>query len=151
MRQFHPTCPAPQRIVVAQALRHPSWWNTGRKRRQETREPGDEEAVHYSDGMAWATSERLGSAQPSTSTRVMQSVDEDCDDDTFTAAMTAASNPGRRFPGTRYQGKTRTQSVPTDHAALDLLRERLVSGSMPSQRRDPFKLGLVVEGGGSWF
>lgn len=88
----------------------------------------------------------------------MQSIDEDCDDDTFTAAMTAASNPSnpirtaRRFPGTRQESKARgphTQPVPAAHEALDLLRERLVSGSLPSQRRDPFKLGLVVEGGGS--
>ncbi len=69
--------------------------------------------------------------------------------------MTAASNPGRtarRFPGTRHQPKTRvprTHTIPAAHEALDLLRERLVSGSLPSQRRDPFKLGLVVEGGGS--
>jgi predicted patatin/cPLA2 family phospholipase len=38
--------------------------------------------------------------------------------------------------------------VATDHAALRLLRERVISGSAPGQRGDAFKLGLVVEGGG---
>ena len=39
-------------------------------------------------------------------------------------------------------------SVRVDHAALQLLRTRCLAGSRPGQRRDPFKLGLVVEGGG---
>ena len=38
--------------------------------------------------------------------------------------------------------------IPVDHAALQLLRQRALSGSLPGARRDPFKLGLVVEGGG---
>lgn len=45
--------------------------------------------------------------------------------------------------GARWQ-----QRVPIDHPALQLLRQRALSGSRPGQRRDPFKLGLVVEGGG---
>lgn len=40
------------------------------------------------------------------------------------------------------------QSVPVDHPALQLLRQRALAGSRPGQRRDHFKLGLVVEGGG---
>ena len=35
-----------------------------------------------------------------------------------------------------------------DHPALQLLLERLRSGSRPGARRDSFKLGLAVEGGG---
>ncbi|KAI8104240.1 hypothetical protein M9434_002800 [Picochlorum sp. BPE23] len=35
-----------------------------------------------------------------------------------------------------------------DHASLDLIRSRIESGSLPGNRADPFKLGLVVEGGG---
>ncbi len=34
------------------------------------------------------------------------------------------------------------------HPALQLLRSRVMEGSRPGTRRDPFKLGLVVEGGG---
>ena len=42
------------------------------------------------------------------------------------------------------------QQIPVrvDHPALQLLRQRALSGSQPGARRDPFKLGLVVEGGG---
>lgn len=42
----------------------------------------------------------------------------------------------------------RQQRVPLDHPALQLLRQRALAGSAPGRRRDPFKLGLVVEGGG---
>ena len=38
--------------------------------------------------------------------------------------------------------------VPVDHPALQLLRQRALASSTPGARRDPFKLGLVVEGGG---
>lgn len=34
------------------------------------------------------------------------------------------------------------------HPALQLMRSRVMEGSRPGARRDPFKLGLVVEGGG---
>ena len=42
------------------------------------------------------------------------------------------------------------QDIPVrvDHPALQLLRTRALAGSRPGSRRDPFKLGLVVEGGG---
>ena len=35
-----------------------------------------------------------------------------------------------------------------DHPALQLLMDRLQSGSKPGARSDNFKLGLAVEGGG---
>lgn len=38
--------------------------------------------------------------------------------------------------------------VQVDHPTLRLLRQRIVSKSRPGERTDPFKLGLVVEGGG---
>lgn len=34
------------------------------------------------------------------------------------------------------------------HPALQLLRQRIAHSSLPNDRRDNFKLGLVVEGGG---
>ena len=34
------------------------------------------------------------------------------------------------------------------HPALQLLRHRIANGSLPNDRADKFKLGLVVEGGG---
>lgn len=34
------------------------------------------------------------------------------------------------------------------HESLQLMRQRIMSCSMPGKRQDPFKLGLVVEGGG---
>ncbi|KIY99322.1 hypothetical protein MNEG_8642 [Monoraphidium neglectum] len=37
---------------------------------------------------------------------------------------------------------------PPDHPVLELLRRRLAEGSVPGRRRDGFKLGLAVEGGG---
>lgn len=40
------------------------------------------------------------------------------------------------------------RSVQVDHPTLRLIRQRVVSGSRPGTRNDPFKLGLVVEGGG---
>ena len=40
------------------------------------------------------------------------------------------------------------RSVNAGHPALQLLRQRFLSSSKPGERRDPFKLGLVVEGGG---
>ncbi len=46
------------------------------------------------------------------------------------------------------QRSQQQQRVPLDHPALQLLRQRALAGSQPGQRRDPFKLGLVVEGGG---
>eukprot|EP00890_Picochlorum_soloecismus_P002600 jgi/Picsp_1/3340/NSC_06178-R1_protein len=41
-----------------------------------------------------------------------------------------------------------TPPIQVDHATLDLIRNRIKSGSRPGDRNDPFKLGLVVEGGG---
>lgn len=38
--------------------------------------------------------------------------------------------------------------IPDDHPVLELLRERLDSASTPGERDDPYRLGLVVEGGG---
>lgn len=38
--------------------------------------------------------------------------------------------------------------VAPDHPTLALLRQRVLSRSRPGSRADPFKLGLVVEGGG---
>ena len=38
--------------------------------------------------------------------------------------------------------------IQVDHHTLQLLRERVISGSKPGARLDNFKLGLVVEGGG---
>ena len=35
-----------------------------------------------------------------------------------------------------------------NHPALQLLRQRLAQRSLPNDRKDNFKLGLVVEGGG---
>lgn len=35
-----------------------------------------------------------------------------------------------------------------EHAALELVKARWLSGSKPGERRDKFKVGLVVEGGG---
>lgn len=35
-----------------------------------------------------------------------------------------------------------------NHPALQLLRKRAAQNSLPNDRRDEFKLGLVVEGGG---
>ena len=35
-----------------------------------------------------------------------------------------------------------------NHPALQLLRKRAAQNSLPNDRRDKFKLGLVVEGGG---
>lgn len=92
-----------------------------------------------------------------------QSFDEEGADDMFTAAMTeaaaaATASPPRaknrgptlltRNDRPRQLQRAMAQQIPTAHEALELLRERLSSGSMPSQRQDPFKLGLVVEGGG---
>jgi predicted patatin/cPLA2 family phospholipase len=41
-----------------------------------------------------------------------------------------------------------TPPIQVDHATLDLIRNRIKTGSRPGDRNDPFKLGLVVEGGG---
>lgn len=38
--------------------------------------------------------------------------------------------------------------VQIDHASLQVLRQRAISGSRPGARTDEFKLGLVIEGGG---
>jgi len=38
--------------------------------------------------------------------------------------------------------------VQGNHPALQLLRQRAAQNSLPNDRRDNFKLGLVVEGGG---
>ena len=38
--------------------------------------------------------------------------------------------------------------VQGNHPALQLLRQRAAQGSLPNDRKDNFKLGLVVEGGG---
>jgi hypothetical protein len=38
--------------------------------------------------------------------------------------------------------------VEVDHPTLQLLRQRALSGCKPGDRKDPFKLGLVIEGGG---
>ena len=155
-----------QRRVAVHAVHGPRWWNARRRRKGRTATAQGEEdpktIYEFGDGMAWpgSPSQRLESTQPSTSTSAMQSVDEECDEDTFTAAMTEINNSSgktgsktaRRFPGSR-QRQPRQQprfQLPTAHEALDLLRERLSSGSMPSQRKDPFKLGLVVEGGGTF-
>lgn len=39
-------------------------------------------------------------------------------------------------------------SPPRDHPVVQLLRSRLEAGSVPGHRADPYRLGLVVEGGG---
>lgn len=41
-----------------------------------------------------------------------------------------------------------SEEVLVDHATLQLIRQRVLQRSRPGQRSDPFKLGLVVEGGG---
>jgi hypothetical protein len=55
-------------------------------------------------------------------------------------------------PAQRQQQQQQQQQhdvpVPVDHPALQLLRQRALSRSTPAARKDPFKLGLVVEGGG---
>ena len=38
--------------------------------------------------------------------------------------------------------------VQGNHPALQLLRQRAAQNSLPGDRKDKFKLGLVVEGGG---
>ena len=103
------------------------------------------------------------SASHASSNPNSQSFDEEGADDMFTAAMTeaaaaATASPPRaknrgptlltRNDRPRQLQRDMAQQIPTAHEALELLRERLSSGSMPSQRQDPFKLGLVVEGGG---
>ena len=42
----------------------------------------------------------------------------------------------------------RVSDVPADHPTLGLIQQRARQGCKPGQRRDGFKLGLVVEGGG---
>jgi len=35
-----------------------------------------------------------------------------------------------------------------DHPAVDVVQARLRNGSIPGKRKDAYKVGLVVEGGG---
>lgn len=39
-------------------------------------------------------------------------------------------------------------SAQADHPAVEVVRARMRDGSRPGRRRDGFKVGLVVEGGG---
>jgi hypothetical protein len=72
--------------------------------------------------------------------------------------VAAAAPPSRRgFLAMRRGSPSRQQAVPeqatdpqlnADHSTLRLLRQRLAESSKPGSRKDAFKLGLVVEGGG---
>ncbi len=83
--------------------------------------------------------------------------------DTFSAAAEEmerlgylnSSNTGSHASNRRYRIKKKkishiidSPSVPVGHESLQLIRERMESGSVPGKRTDSFKLGLVVEGGG---
>ena len=65
-----------------------------------------------------------------------------------TAPPPLAKNRGRKLLSGRHQKQEIEYHVPNAHETLDLLKNRLSSGSLPGQRKDSFKLGLVVEGGG---
>lgn len=60
--------------------------------------------------------------------------------------MAAATRRSRRRRSTGSSLEVRP--VQTQHPTLQLLRQRFLSSSKPGARKDPFKLGLVVEGGG---
>jgi predicted patatin/cPLA2 family phospholipase len=86
--------------------------------------------------------------------------------DTFTAAAQEMERMGyfeldrspsarrlrrRRNKTSRHDSKPAVIDCPAinpGHESLQLMRQRIMSGSKPGQRQDHFKLGLVVEGGG---
>lgn len=83
--------------------------------------------------------------------------------DTFSAAAEEIerlgylnnSNTGSHPSNRRYRRTKKkmnhvvdSPAISVEHESLRLIRERIQSGSLPGNRTDPFKLGLVVEGGG---
>jgi predicted patatin/cPLA2 family phospholipase len=64
-------------------------------------------------------------------------------------AAASATKRRRRMRSTLPLAETlEHRPVRVEHATLQVLRQRALGGSLPGARRDPFKLGLVVEGGG---
>lgn len=117
------------------------------------------------DGMASVIPEQTLSSMESS----LSSSEDFVDDvslvpDTFSAAAQemerlgylTTTNTGSLPSNRRYRRQKRKNTsqtidspdVPMAHESLQLIRERMGSGSLPGKRTDPYKLGLVVEGGG---
>ena len=122
-----------------------SWltWGSGSTTPAEAADAaGSQDAAELGDGMAavpaaapaprrsWYTLSRRSLASSFSSLSSW--------DDAEAAAAAAAAEAQRQA----------THAARAGHPALQLLRSRVMEGSRPGARRDPFKLGLVVEGGG---
>ena len=121
-----------------------SWltWGSGSTTPSEAGPAGGQDAAELGDGMAVAPAAPQAPRRSwyNLSRRSLASSLSSLSswDDAEAAAAAAAAEAQRQAQHAARAG----------HPALQLLRARVMEGSRPGARKDPFKLGLVVEGGG---
>lgn len=153
--QAPPTAPQPtaQRPPKELAASRPgtfslySWltWGSGSAASSSSSSDAEDQAAELADGMAAEPARAAAAASASGGGAAASSRRR-----SWAGLSLGGSGSSYDFEDATGQRQQQQQYIPVrvDHPALQLLRQRALSRSHPTARKDPFKLGLVVEGGG---
>lgn len=140
--------PSPLSSVEAAALQQ--------QQAEEQRQSEQQERSYAQSLYTWLRWGSGTSAASSSSASIDSSMDAIELADGMAGAADVAAAPARRSSswyslgrsGSSLDAPPHVEEVAVDHPTLQLVRQRVLQRSQPGQRNDPWKLGLVVEGGG---